>query len=62
MKVKLTVSISGLRDNVPWPALGEVVDLPDDEAAHMCAVGHAEPVVEDRVEKRPATKRAEKRG
>jgi hypothetical protein len=53
--------ITGSRDGQRWPAKGETLVVPDAEGAELCAAGLAEPVVEDRVEKRPA-KRAEKRG
>lgn len=53
--------ILGTRDGVAWPAPGGVIELPDHEGARMCARGFAEPVVEKRVEKRPAVKRAETR-
>jgi hypothetical protein len=43
--------ITGYRNEVAWPAKGEVVDLPDNEAAKLCAAGRAVPVVEDRTEK-----------
>ena len=62
MKVRMRVQITGLRNNVRWPGPGEVVDLPDAEAAKLCKNGFADPVVEERVEKRPAAaKRTEKR-
>ena len=54
--------ILGTRNGVRWPAAGEVTTLPDNEGADLCAAGLAEPVAEDRSEKRPAVKRAEKRG
>lgn len=44
MKVKMRIPLSGTRDGQAWPGVGEEVDLPDDEAAEMCARGHAEPV------------------
>jgi hypothetical protein len=43
MKVKLKVQLSGTRDGVPWPAIGSVVELPDDEARDMMASGVADP-------------------
>jgi len=63
MRVRMRVQITGLRNNVRWPAAGEVVELPDAEGASLCAKGFAEPIVEpeEHVEKRPASKRAEKR-
>lgn len=42
MRVKMIVQLSGTRDGKPWPGRGEVVDLPDEEAAQMCASGMAE--------------------
>jgi hypothetical protein len=47
MKVRMRVSISGTRDGEPWPPAGQVVDLPDEEARHLCAGGLAAPAVED---------------
>ena len=61
MKVRLKVTITGLRNGVPWPPVGETVEVPDNEGADLCAADLAEPVVEDKAEKRPAAKRAEKR-
>jgi hypothetical protein len=60
MKVKMREQITGYRNEKAWPAKGEVVDLPDEEAAKLCAAGRAEPVVEDRTEKAVAPA-AEKR-
>lgn len=47
MKVRMRVSISGTRDGEPWPPAGQVVDLPDEEARHLCEGGLAVPAVED---------------
>jgi hypothetical protein len=58
----MKAQIAGTRDGVAWPPAGKTVELPDEEGARMCARGFAEPVVEVRVEQRPARKRAEKRG
>jgi hypothetical protein len=41
MRVKLSVQLSGTRDGVPWPPIGSVVDLPDDEARDMLTSGVA---------------------
>lgn len=61
MKVRMNVSISGTHDGQPWPPKGDVVDLPSDHAAALCAAGHAEPVadtgVEKAVDERPVQKR-----
>lgn len=44
MRVKMIVQLSGTRDGKPWPGRGETMDLPDEEAAQMCASGMAETV------------------
>lgn len=46
MHVRMKTTISGLRDGEPWPARGEVTDLPDDEATHLISTGLAEPLAE----------------
>lgn len=46
MKIRMKVSVSGTRDGKPWPPAGEQIDLPDHEAAAMCAAGHATPVAD----------------
>lgn len=38
----MTSQISGLRDGKEWPAPGETIDLPDDEANLVVSGGHAE--------------------
>lgn len=35
MLVKMRTLISGPRDGQQWPGIGEVIDLPDDEAATL---------------------------
>lgn len=65
MKVKMLVAVSGTRDGEAWPARGETADLPDAEAADLCAAGLAEPVAEKpeaRTEKRTAKKSTSSRG
>lgn len=52
MKVEMKIKIAGSRNGVRWPPAGEVVDLPDGEAADLCAAGLAKPVA--------APKKAEK--
>jgi hypothetical protein len=42
--VRMRTDVSGLRNGQPWPPRGGTVELPDDEAAQMCAAGTAEPV------------------
>lgn len=46
MKVRIKGDISGSRDGAPWPKRGETMELPDDEAAAMCASGLAAPVAD----------------
>lgn len=63
MKVRMEVEISGTRDGVKWPPRGGELVVTDREGAELCAQGHATPVAEPAApEKRPAVKRAEKRG
>lgn len=50
MKIRMKTAVSGSRNGVPWPPRGGTVELPDDEAAALCASGMAEPVVDDEVE------------
>ncbi|MFL4904658.1 hypothetical protein ACJ6WF_16090 [Streptomyces sp. MMS24-I2-30] len=40
--MRMKVTLSGTRDGQEWPPRGELVDLPDDEAAHLLAGGLAE--------------------
>lgn len=52
MKVKLKIPMSGLRgDGSDWPPVGSVLEVDDDEGAHLCQAGICEPVVEERTEK-----------
>jgi hypothetical protein len=37
----MKITISGLRDGVPWPAAGEVMDVPESEASQLIAAGQA---------------------
>ena len=46
MKVEMKIRIAGSRNGVRWPEAGGVVDLPDGEAADLCAAGLAAPVAE----------------
>lgn len=58
----MNIQIAGSRNGVRWPVAGTEVTLPDDEGAHLCTAGYAEPVAEvAKPERRPA-KKAEKRG
>lgn len=51
MRVTMKASVSGSRNGVSWPKIGETVDLPDDEAAQLCAARIAEPAGEEEPEK-----------
>ena len=42
MKIKMRVSITGTRDGQEWPAAGETIDLPADEATALVDAGLAE--------------------
>ncbi|CAH0248390.1 hypothetical protein [Microbacterium sp. Bi128] len=43
LDVVMLVSLSGLRDGEPWPAAGESIALPVDEAEGYIANGYAKP-------------------
>lgn len=45
MKVRMKVDVSGSRNGQPWPSRGGVVDVPDDEGAHLCSAGMAVPLM-----------------
>ena len=58
MKIRMVIERTGPRyDQRSWPLPGGVIDVPDEEGAHLCAVGEAVPVVEERAEN-PEAKRA----
>ena len=57
MRVKLIVQLSGTRDGAEWPARGETVDLPDDEAVSLLGAGIAVPLGEAPVESAAADTR-----
>lgn len=44
MRVRMTIQITGTRDGAYWPAPGGEIDLPEVEAAKMCAAQYATPV------------------
>ena len=46
MRVRMKVTVSGMRNGRDWPTKGSVIDLPDGEAAEYCAAGMADPVAE----------------
>lgn len=58
----MKIRIAGSRNGVRWPVAGTVVDLPDGEAADLCAAGLAAPVADLAPEKATPRKSAEKRG
>ena len=62
MKVTMRAEISGTRNGVDWPKKGGEIDLPDQEAADMCAAGLAEPVAAPEQPRKAVAKKAEKRG
>ncbi|MFF1843055.1 hypothetical protein ACFVW9_15080 [Streptomyces sp. NPDC058217] len=41
MRVRMKVSVSGTRDGESWPAKGGTIDLPEDEAKNLIAIGVA---------------------
>lgn len=43
-KVTMRFQISGTRDGLDWPAPGDIIDVPADEADSLVAQGLAEPV------------------
>jgi hypothetical protein len=61
MIVRMTVTISGSRDGRPWPRRGETIELPDEEAASLCASRLAVPIPTDDVEKRSAKRKPKPR-
>ena len=40
-KIEMTARISGSRDGVDWPAIGESLTVPDEEAADLVRLGFA---------------------
>lgn len=64
MRVVMAIDISGTRDDAPWPAKGQEVDVPEAEAEHLLAQGYAilpEPERTPAVEKAVAAPRGERR-
>lgn len=61
MKVRIVNQPTGLLNGREWPEVGGELEVSDEVGADICSSGIAKPVVEDRTEKRPAAKRAEKR-
>jgi len=56
VKVTMKVDVTGTRDGQPWPARGETLDVPDDEARELIHAGIADPVVDKKTEKATAPK------
>lgn len=46
----MQVNMSGTRGGDEWPPAGVVLEVDDEEGAHLCAAGLATPVVEDATE------------
>lgn len=64
MQVIMNANISGTRDGVDWPAIGQPVDLPKDEAVAMLAAGLAiatGQTAEKATDPRPVEKRTRRR-
>lgn len=62
MKVKLKIPMSGLRgDGSDWPLVGTIMDVDDEEGAHLCQAGITEPVVEEQRSERAVAPEPEKR-
>lgn len=40
MFVRMAVQITGTRNGIDWPRIGELIELPDLEAADMIAAGY----------------------
>ncbi|MFD5425213.1 hypothetical protein [Streptomyces sp. NPDC127084] len=55
MRIRMNVQMSGTRNGEPWPARGEVTELPTAEAAHLVASGIAEEVVDEPAKVETAT-------
>lgn len=41
MNIRMTAQISGMRDGQEWPAPGDLIDVPEDEAKGLIAMGMA---------------------
>ncbi|MFI1001988.1 hypothetical protein ACIP10_15340 [Streptomyces galbus] len=59
MKIRMLVEMpeGAARNGQPWPAQGEMAELPTAEAAHLVASGIAEEVTEAAEEPRPRRRR-----
>ena len=54
MKVTMRARLSGTRNGEDWPADGESIDLPDDEAVQLLNQGMAVPADEAKAERATA--------
>ena len=54
MNITMRRQISGSRDGVDWPAPGESIDVPDDEAASLIGLGLAEAAADAPADEAPA--------
>jgi len=50
MKIRMKVDISGTRNGEPWPARGEIIDLPTDEAQSLIDSDMAETIAKAKAE------------
>lgn len=50
MKIRMKVDISGTRNGEPWPAKGEIIDLPADEAQSLIDGNMAETIAKTKTE------------
>lgn len=44
MRVRIAAQVSGSRDGVMWPKVGEELEVPDDEAEDLIRIGIAKPL------------------
>lgn len=56
MNITMLRQVSGTRDGVDWPAPGESMDVPDDEAAGLIGNGLAKAADEPAPEPEPSRK------
>ena len=49
MKVRMLISVSGVRNGQPWPERGAVAEFPDEEAAGLVHAGIAAELTEDEI-------------
>lgn len=52
MRVKLIFRIEGTRDGEPWPSIGGIIDVPNDEAMNLISHGYAIPAPTPQVQER----------